>query len=111
MWLAYPWDAPKYAPDIWQHEARAEPPRCEYEVNIFVDKDILPEYIEWLKPHMREIDNLPGFLYSTLTKLDLVKCDGSEKASMGGKRAGLCARYFLIQGNHSKIISTCMQRG
>ena len=95
-WLAYPWDAQKYAPDIWQHEARAASHlgKCEYEVNIFVDKDILNEYVAWLKPHMEEIDNLPGFLFSTLTELELEKCDESE-GSMGGKRVGLCARYYL----------------
>jgi hypothetical protein len=41
-----------------------------YEVNIAVDEDVLPAYMEWLAPHVREMLTFDGFLSAEVTEPD-----------------------------------------
>lgn len=37
-----------------------------YEVNLQIDLDIYNDYLIWLKPHIQQILNLPGFIKALL---------------------------------------------
>lgn len=61
--------------------------RVVYEVDIDLDATIRDAYLAWLRPHMRELCALPGFVASQLFEVD-------EPAAEAG-RISLCARYLL----------------
>ncbi|MGO1073455.1 DUF4286 family protein [Lysobacter sp. CA199] len=58
-----------------------------YEVNLDLDASIAEDYLAWLRPHMREICALPGFLGASLHEV-------SEPAAEPG-RVALCVQYRL----------------
>lgn len=58
-----------------------------YEVSIDLDAIILDAYLAWLRPHMRELCALPGFVGARLFQVD-------EPAAAAG-RVSLCTHYTL----------------
>lgn len=39
-----------------------------YEVSLSVDKDIYPRYHEWLKKHVKDMLDVPGFMQASILK-------------------------------------------
>lgn len=58
-----------------------------YEVNLFVQRDIAPEFRQWLDPHVREILALPGFLGAEVFERTEPPGDAGELV--------LCTQYRL----------------
>jgi hypothetical protein len=58
-----------------------------YEVNLDLDAAIAGDYLAWLRPHMRELCALPGFVGASLHEV-------VEPAAEPG-RVGLCVHYRL----------------
>lgn len=46
-----------------------------YEVNLDLEREIADQYIAWLKPHIQEIINLPGFVSAELMAREEEKAD------------------------------------
>lgn len=58
-----------------------------YEVSLDVDADVRSDFLAWLRAHIAEICDLPGFLGADLHEID-------EPAPAPGRMA-LCVRYRL----------------
>ncbi len=58
-----------------------------YEVNLDIDATVRDDYLVWLRPHLRELCALPGFVDARLFEVD--------QPAAGAGRVSLCARYTL----------------
>ncbi len=57
-----------------------------YEVNLQINTDILAEYMSWLKDHIQEILNLPGFKQAILL---------NEQNSEKSNNTNITIQYYL----------------
>mmetsp|Transcript_43837 Transcript_43837/g.70155 ORF Transcript_43837/g.70155 Transcript_43837/m.70155 type:complete len:110 (-) Transcript_43837:1-330(-) len=65
-----------------------------YEVNLEIDNDAVDEFIAWLKPHMQEIIELPGFVGGNMFKVEPTE---EDKASTKSK---YIAVYYVETRKH-----------
>jgi hypothetical protein len=60
-----------------------------YEVNIEVDRAILPAFRTWLNEHVRDVLALPGFVSAEMFEL--------RGVALGARRCSLCVQYRLAE--------------
>lgn len=53
-----------------------------YEVNLNINKEIYPEFIEWLREHIKEILQLPGFIQACLLEEELEQTEGFDQEKL-----------------------------
>lgn len=53
-----------------------------YEVNLSIDSDIYPQFQLWLKKHVAEMLQFPGFITASILKQEIEKSSEQEKVTV-----------------------------
>ena len=68
-----------------------------YEVNLSIDKEIYSEYKLWLKEHVKEMLQFPGFIQASLLKQEEDEVSEQEKLTVQYQLEGrdYLEKYFI----------------